>query len=194
MISGCRDAASRLIEYVADPAHAFVAVNSALMAQGGLPDPQMRIIDAKPAAAPPGALGAFVTATYHRDGIARRVRGLVFLYAPMQNGYWMLSGNLTSAPEATYDRVEPALQAMFDSFSIDHEAIGQQIAAGAAGASADQAKIVERIKADQVRARAVARKSTSDFVGGMPLGLGVTHFALVPKAFAASQAKRPRTR
>ncbi len=156
-----------VLEYVADPAHAFVAVNSALMMQGGQPDPQMRIVEAKPAAGPPGAISAFITATFHRDGIARRVRGMVYLYAPMQNGYWMLSGNLASAPDAAYDRDEPTLQAMFDSFSIDHDAIGQQIAAGAASASADQAKIVERIKADGVRARGVAQKSTSDFVAGM---------------------------
>ncbi|MDQ6944213.1 MAG: hypothetical protein M3169_17070 [Candidatus Eremiobacteraeota bacterium] len=156
-----------IVEYVADPAHAFVAVNSALMMQGGQPDPQMRIVEAKPAAGPPGAMGAFVTATYHRDGIARRVRGMVLLYAPMQNGYWMLSGNLASAPDATYDRDEPTLQAMFNSFSIDHEAIGKQVAAGAATAREDQGKIVERITADGVRARGVAQKSTDDFVAGM---------------------------
>jgi hypothetical protein len=166
-------AAGLVLQYVPDAAHAFVAVNSALMMQGGQPDPEMRIVDANPVAAPPGAMGALVTATYRKDGVARRVRGIVMLYAPMQNGFWMVSGNLASAPDATYDADEPTLLAMFNSFAIDHEAIGKQIGATTAavtaggGLSTDQQAIIARGKADRDRVRGMAAKSTNDFIAGM---------------------------
>jgi hypothetical protein len=163
-----------VLPYVADPAQAFVAINRALMMQGGQPDPEMTIVETKPAIGVGGAHGAYVAATYRKNAVLRRVRGVVSLFAPAQTGNWMLSGNLVSAPDATFDADEPVLLAMFNSFSVDGSAMSERTAASHATVTAsleqsrkDQADVLARAKADGVTRRNVAATSTSKFVEGM---------------------------
>src|ERR1700681_676371 len=160
-----------VLSYVADPAQAFVAINRALMMQGGQPDPEMRIVETTPSSSIPGA--AYVSATYRKKSVLRRVRGTVCRYPPMQTGEWMLSGNLVSAPDATFDKDEPVLLAMLGSFSAGNEMAEQTAAPNATAPPSleqsrkDQAGIVARATAERVKRRSVADTSTTSFIGGM---------------------------
>jgi hypothetical protein len=161
-----------VVPYVADPAQAFVAINRALMTQGGQPDPEMRIVEANPSPAVPGA--AYVSATYRKNSVLRRVRGTVRLFPPMQTGEWMLFGNLISAPDATFDEDEPVLLAMLNSFSPGSGATANQTAApNTAGAPSleqareDQAGIIARATADRTVRLNVAATSAKSFLQGM---------------------------
>jgi hypothetical protein len=106
--------------------------------------------------------------------VLRRVRGNVRLFSPLQTGEWMLSGNLVSAPDATFDRDEPVLLAMLDSFSAGSGAAAGQTAAPNATATQsleqsrkDQADIVARATADRVKRLSIADASNKSFIQGM---------------------------
>ncbi len=116
---------------------------------------------------------AYVSATYRKNAVLRRVRGVVSPFAPAQTGNWMLSGNLVSAPEATFDADEPVLLAMFNSFSVDGGAMSERTAASHATVAASleqsrkhQVDTFVRARADGVTRRNVAAASTSTFIEG----------------------------
>jgi hypothetical protein len=169
--TGMAPPAGLVVPYTADPAQAFVAVNRAIAAQTGKPDPQTHVESSKPLPAIPGGAAAYIDATAVVNGKPTRIRGNVFVLQPSADGGWSITVNVASAPEATFHDDEPVLLAMFNSYVLDNDARQKQIAASQAAFTAKAAEQNQTVFNTSMAGAHAAQlridKSTSNFIQGM---------------------------
>ncbi len=120
------------LPYEPDPARAYQKVVTALLQMGGQGAPQFLTTSEKPVAAPGGIRAAEVTGTSIVRGKTLRYDEFVGVGPQGQMGGWLVSVSGAVAPVDRFERDEPEMGALMESYRIDNGRRQAQVAASIA--------------------------------------------------------------
>jgi hypothetical protein len=166
------------VPYTQDVEQAFLNVLGELSRRGAIVVSDTRVTSAKPGPPMAGASVAQLAGTDVLHGVTRRFEGLAAVGPIGPAGGWSLTVKMVAAPADRFDREFPTLKAVYESYNVDQQARGAQVAQsmredreGMARAQAMSAATIARntavFNASMSHARDVQQsidRSTSGFV------------------------------
>jgi hypothetical protein len=117
------------VPYTQNVERAYLNVVAALTRRGAIAVTDTQITNVKSMNSPvQGASLAQLTGTNVLHGVTRKFDGLVLVSSQGPGGGWSLTLKMVAAPQATFDRDLPTLTAVYNSYNVDQQARGQQVA------------------------------------------------------------------
>lgn len=147
--------------YEPDPARAFVTLSRMLAQMQHQADPEITIERTIPQSGQPGIRATEIYGTDVVRGTRMRFDGIIGVNPPNQNGAWGLSVKMISAPVDRFQRELPTLAAIYNSYTVNQQAMDQQVAQTIAADRAGMARGLAMSQATQSRNAAVFNASMS---------------------------------
>jgi len=139
------------LTYQPDPVRAFVALNGVLAQIQHQPDPAITIEHTIPQSGQPGIRATEISGTDTVRGTRMRFDGIVGVTPANQNGAWMLSVKMIAAPVDRFQRDLPTLAAIYNSYAVNQQQMGAEVAQTIATDRAGTARGLAMAQATQSR-------------------------------------------
>jgi hypothetical protein len=149
------------LTYQPDPAQAFVALSRLLAQIQHQADPAIAIERTIPQPGQPGLRATEISGTDTVRGTRMRFDGIVGVTQANQNGAWMLSIKMISAPVDRFARDLPTLAAIYNSYAVNQQQMGNEVAQTIATDRAGMARGLAMAQATQSRDADVFNASMS---------------------------------